>query len=387
MYNNTFGRMFRLTTYGESHGPGLGGVVDGCPAGLELTETDIQTALDERRPGPSPTGGAASTPRKEPDKVHLLSGVFMGKTTGMPIAFHVENTSQRSEDYEQLSRLFRPGHADITYQAKYGIRDYRGGGRSSGRETLSRVAGGAIAQAFLATQGVTLLACALELGGRVAPLTDVAGAPSRPYFCPDEDTVHTWQALVEEAKKDGDTLGGLVRVEIHGLPPGLGEPVFDKLDARLAYAMMSVGAVKGVEIGAGFDSSQRRGSENNDQILPMESAEQEDADPARPPLPGGLLHTPGREDVGFAFATNNAGGVLGGISTGAPVVITAAVKPIASIQKEQRTISVSGKPRLIQVGGRHDVSAIPRIVPVLKAMAALTAADFLLLQRGARLDP
>lgn len=395
MDSNTFGRMFRLTTYGESHGPGLGGVVDGCPAGLELDESDIQKALDERRPGPSLTGGAAATPRREPDRVRLLSGLFKGRTTGTPIAFHVDNTNQRSEDYDALAKIYRPGHADLGFQAKYGIRDHRGGGRSSGRETIGRVAGGAIAQAFLAAQGVTVLACALELGGRVAPLTDVAGAPSRPYFCPDEASVPAWQALIEEAKRLGDSLGGLVRVEIHGLPPGLGEPVFDKLDARLAYAFMGVGAVKGVEVGAGFVSARRRGSENNDPILSAGPGGQDltggtdgpgTADLARH-VPGGTLHAPGREDVRYAFATNNAGGILGGISTGAPVVVTAAVKPIASISKDQRSISTEGKTRIIQVGGRHDVSAIPRIVPVLKAMAALTAADFVLLQRSARLSP
>lgn len=378
MYSNTFGRMFRLTTYGESHGPGLGGVVDGCPAGLELADADLQKALDERRPGPSVTGGAAASPRREADRVRLLSGVFKGRTTGAPIAFHVDNTNQRSEDYEALAQVFRPGHADLGFQAKYGIRDHRGGGRSSGRETIGRVAGGAVAQAFLAAEGVTVLACALELGGRVAPLTDVAGASSRPYFCPDAATVPAWQALLEQAKNEGDSMGGLVRVEIHGLPPGLGEPVFDKLDARLAYAFMGVGAIKGVEIGAGFVAARRKGSENNDPILPAD---------AEAPVPGGVLRGQGKEDVGYAFATNNAGGVLGGMSTGAPVVVTAAVKPIASISKDQHTVTTGGKARIIQVGGRHDVSAIPRIVPVLKAMAALTAADFILLQRGARLAP
>lgn len=382
LYSNTFGRMFRLTTYGESHGPGVGGVIDGCPAGVEIDEADIQTALDERRPGPSLTGGAAATPRREPDKVRLLSGVFMGKTTGTPIAFHVDNTDQQSKDYDALAQFFRPGHADIGFQAKYGMRDHRGGGRSSGRETVGRVAGGAVAQALLASAGVTVLACALELGGRAATLTDIAGAASRPYFCPDEETAPVWHALLEEAKNSGDSLGGLVRVEIHGLPAGLGEPVFDKLDARLAYAFMGVGAVKGVEIGAGFLSARRRGSENNDPILPVGAP-----DSSRPLIPGGTLRDPGGPSVAFGFAANNAGGVLGGISTGAPLVVTAAVKPIASIGVPQRTITAEGNAHVARIGGRHDVSAIPRIVPVLKAMAALTAADFLLLQRSARLTP
>lgn len=383
VYSNTFGRMFRLTTYGESHGPGIGGIIDGCPAGLALAESDIQKALDERRPGPSLTGGAAATPRREPDTVRLLSGVFTGKTTGTPIAFHVDNTDQQSKDYDALARTFRPGHADIGFQTKYGIRDHRGGGRSSGRETIGRVAGGAIAQAFLASSGVTILACALELGGRAAPLTDIAGAPSRPYYCPDEETVPVWHSLIKEAKSAGDSLGGVVRVEIHGLPAGLGEPVFDKLDARLAYAFMGVGAVKGVAIGAGFSAARCRGSENNDSILPACDTPA----PSHHALPAGTLRTPDKDDVKFAFASNNAGGILGGISTGAPVVVTVAVKPISSISIPQSTITTAGNAHMIQIEGRHDISAIPRIVPVLKAMAALTAADFLLLQRGARLTP
>lgn len=379
MQNNSFGRVFRLTTYGESHGPGLGGIVDGCPAGLELSEKDLQKALDERRPGKGGKEGQASSPRREPDKVRLLSGLFKGRTTGAPLAFHVENTQQQSSDYDALADIFRPGHADLAVQAKYGLRDHRGGGRSSGRETVSRVAGGAIAQAFLATQGVTVLACTLELGGRVAPLTDVAGAPGRPFFCPDEETVPFWEHLVQQFKDAGDTLGGVVRVEIHGLPAGLGEPVFDKLDARLAYAFMGVGSVKGVEIGAGFVAAGRTGSENNDAIVPRTEPGQQSL------VEGGVLPVPGKGDVPYGFVTNNAGGVLGGISSGAPVIVTAAVKPIASIPREQQTMNSKGELCSVTVGGRHDLSAIPRIVPVLKAMAALCAADFLLLQRCARL--
>lgn len=384
MHGNTFGRMFRLTTYGESHGLSLGGVLDGCPAGLDLSGKDIQKALDERRPGPSVIGGEAATARHEPDRVRLLSGIFNGKTTGTPIAFNIENTNLRSEDYEGLSHIFRPGHADLGFQAKYGIRDHRGGGRSSGRETVSRVAGGAIAQIFLATQGVAVMACTLELGGRVAPLTDMAGAGLRPYFCPDEATVSTWNALVKKAKENGDTVGGLVRIEINGLPPGLGEPVFDKFDARLAYAFMGIGAVKGVEIGSGFTAARTKGSENNDPIIPAGPGMDIAPIEHRQPVSGGALNAPGQQDVHYAFAGNNAGGIIGGISTGAPVVATVAVKPISSIGKAQKTIDIHGRSQTIQVGGRHDISAIPRIVPVLKAMAALTAADFLLLQRGAR---
>lgn len=374
MHGNSFGRLFRLTTYGESHGPGLGGVVDGCPAGLHLGEADIQQALDERRPGAGGRGGSAGTARNEPDRVRLLSGVFEGRTTGAPIAFFVENKDQRSGDYDALASVLRPGHADLGFFSKYGIRDYRGGGRSSGRETLSRVAGGAIAAKFLAVHGVRVRAFTLELGGLAAPVSDVPGASARAFFCPDENTVPLWEERVQAARAAGDSLGGLVRVEILGLPPGLGEPVFDKLDARLAYAFMGVGAVKGVEVGAGFAAARMNGSEHNDPLLPVEQADAAGFIASAGPLPGGAR---------YGFASNKAGGVLGGISSGAPVLVTAAVKPIASISREQDTVTPDGAARRIRVGGRHDVSAIPRIVPVLRAMAALCVADFMLLQRGA----
>ena len=376
MYGNTFGRLFRLTTYGESHGPGLGGVLDGCPAGLPLSEEDIQAELDLRRPGAGGKGGPAGSARSEADRVRLLSGIFEGTTTGAPIAFHVENTGQRSGDYSELAAIARPGHADLGFQLKYGLRDYRGGGRSSGRETVSRVAGGAIAGKFLAANAISVHACTLELGGIAAPLSDIPGAADRPYFCPDDATVAVWDALVEESRQAGDSLGGLVRVEVRGLQPGLGEPVFDKLDARLACAFMGVGAVKGVEFGLGFASARCRGSENNDAFLPSCSRDQAGFLPAGGALPNG---------EGFGFASNNAGGVLGGMSSGAPLSATIAVKPISSIAREQRTITLKGDCARIRIGGRHDISAIPRIVPVLKAMAALSIADFLLLQRCARL--
>ena len=376
MTGNTFGRIFRLTTYGESHGPGLGGIVEGCPAGLALSEEDIQNELDLRKPGKGGKGGSAGTARDEPDRVRLLSGVFEGKTTGTPIAFHVENTDQRSTDYGPLVRVLRPGHADLGFLAKYGLRDHRGGGRASGRETLSRVAGGAVAQKFLATQGISLSAFTCELGGIAAPLTDPAGAQSRPFFCPDEAAVSLWEERVASAKKDGDTLGGLVRVTATGLPAGLGEPVFDKLDARLAYAFMGLGAVKGVEAGLGFASARLTGSRNNDPFLPLDPSRPDpNLIPASGALPSGAL---------YGFADNKAGGVLGGMSSGAPLVMTVAVKPISSIAREQHTVTLDGQPTTITIGGRHDISAIPRIVPVLKAMAALVIADFVLLQRCAR---
>ncbi len=351
MSGNTFGRVFRLTTYGESHGPGLGGVVDGCPAGIPLTEAIIQAELDRRKPGQ----GKGSTARKEPDAVRLLSGVFEGRITGTPIAFHVENQDHRSKDYSKIKDLFRPGHADYTFQAKFGARDYRGGGRSSGRETLARVAGGAIAQELLKLEGIDVLAYTVEYGGVPCRVEDLEGACSRPFFCPDPDVLAAWEARLGEAKSMGDSLGGVVEIRARGVPPGLGEPVFDKLDARIAYALMGVGAVKAVEIGAGTAASRSLGSENNDPITPL------------------------------GFASNNAGGILGGLSSGQEIVARAHVKPIPSIAVEQDTVTVTGEPTRLSVPGRHDVSAIPRIVPVLKAMMLLTLADMILLDR--RLGP
>lgn len=349
MSGNTFGRLFRLTTFGESHGPALGGVVDGCPPGIPLDEAMIQRELDRRKPG----GGPTSTPRREPDLVRLLSGVFEGATTGTPIGFVIENTSQRSQDYDALKRLFRPGHADITYQAKYGRRDHRGGGRSSARETACRVAGGAVAQALLAACGIAVTACTVEFGGVASPVEDLDGVWERPFFAASAGTVPAFEARAREAVASGDSLGGVVQVVATGVPAGLGEPVFDKLDARLAGALMGVGAVKGVEIGAGFAAARMTGSENNDPLVP----------------------------AGAPLVSNNAGGILGGISSGAPIVVRAAVKPIPSIGLPQATVDTDGNPATIVVGGRHDRSAIPRIVPVLKAMALLTLADFVLLQR------
>ena len=348
MSGNTFGRVFRLTTYGESHGPGLGGVIDGCPSGIPLEESQIQAELDKRRPGQE---NMAATPRKESDAVSILSGIFEGKTTGAPIAFHVRNTSQHSADYDALRDVYRPGHADYSFDAKFGFRDHRGGGRSSGRETVSRVAGGAIAQALLAREGITLQACTVSLGGIPASLTDIGGAAGRPFFAPDDAVIPRWEEAVRQARLEGDTLGGLVRVEAYGVPPGLGEPVFDKLDALFAHALMSVGAVKGVAVGDGFAAADLTGSANNDSLTPE------------------------------GFASNHSGGILGGISTGQPIVLTAAVKPIASISRTQQTVNTAGEAVIISVGGRHDLSVIPRIVPVLKAMTALVLADALLLQK------
>lgn len=348
MAGNTFGVLFRLTTFGESHGPALGGVVDGCPAGIGLSEAIIQAELDRRRPG---QGGPAVTARAEADRIRLLSGVFEGRTTGTSIGFAVENTDQRSRDYETIRNIFRPGHGDMSYEAKYGLRDYRGGGRASGRETVSRVAGGAVAGAFLNTIGVAVRAASVELGGVPAGETDLDSAQDRPFFAADPNAAVKWEQVVREAVSRGDTVGGIVEVRATGVPAGLGEPVFDKLDARLAAAVMSVGAVKGVEIGSGFAAARASGSENND---PMRAE---------------------------GFLSNNAGGILAGISTGQDIVLRAAVKPIASIAKEQLTVDRSGRETYVRVGGRHDVCAIPRIVPVLAAMVRLVLADAVLLQR------
>jgi chorismate synthase len=348
MAGNTFGQVFRVTTWGESHGPALGAVIDGCPPRLPLSPGDVQLELDRRRPGVQ----AHATSRQEPDAVEILSGVFEGRTTGTPISLIVYNRDVKSQDYDALRDVFRPGHGDFTFQAKYGIRDHRGGGRASARETVARVAAAAVAQKVLDRDRIRVLAYTLELGGIRAEKLDAASIWDNPFFCPDPEVVPAMAARVQEVKARGDSLGGLVQVRVQGCPPGLGEPVFDKLDAILAQAVMSVGAVKGVEIGAGFGAARMLGSEHND-----------------PLIPGG-------------FASNHAGGILAGISTGDDLVVTAAVKPISSITRKQQTVDLEGRPRTISVGGRHDISAIPRIVPVILAMVRLALADILLRQRA-----
>ncbi len=357
MVGSSWGHMFRLTTFGESHGVGLGGIVDGCPAGLEINEAYIQERLNKRRPGGLAGADAlAGTNRKEPDKVSLLSGVFEGKTTGTPIAFVVYNEDQRSKDYGELAYTYRPGHADMPYDAKYGLRDYRGGGRSSGRETLCRVAGGAIAEALLHAAGIEIFAATTEIGGIGIDETalDMQGAENRPFFAAHAGSVEAWQKRVAHVRSAGDTLGGIVRLEARNVPAGLGEPVFQKLDAMLAAALMSVGAVKGVEVGAGFACARKLGSENNDPLL---------------------SHTPP------IFGSNHAGGILGGISSGQDIILHAAIKPIPSIALKQNTVTKENTAVELRVGGRHDICAIPRVVPVLKAMVALTLADALLMQK------
>jgi chorismate synthase len=318
---NTFGRNFRCTTFGESHGKALGVVIDGCPPGLALSEADIQPLLDRRRPG---TGSLVS-PRSEPDRVEILSGVFEGKTTGAPVALLVQNRDAKPGEYDALRDVFRPGHADITYQAKYGIRDHRGGGRSSGRETVGRVAAGAVAMKILALQGIRILGVIREIHGAATQVQ--------------------WEEEIREAKAAGDSVGGIVEIVAEGCPAGLGDPVMGKLDGAIAGAMMGIGAVKGVEIGSGFSAARLRGSEHNDPIVP-----------------GGFL-------------SNHAGGILGGISTGQEIVVRIAVKPTPSISMPQQTIDTGGTAREIRVEGRHDPCIVPRIVPVAEAMLALVLVD------------
>jgi len=355
MAGNTFGKIFQITTWGESHGTAVGVTVDGCPPGIELDETDIQADLDRRRPG---TGGAAS-PRREPDQVQVLSGTFEGKTTGTPISLVIFNKDAHSKSYDHLKDIFRPGHGDYTYLKKFGIRDHRGGGRSSARETAARVAAGAIAKKILRREGISVIGYTVALGGIVADKRDMAARNSNRFFCPDPEAAERMEQRVEEVKRQGNSLGGIVEIKVCGCPAGLGEPVFDKLDAELAKALMSIGAVKGVEIGEGFAAAALLGSENNDPLTPE------------------------------GFVSNRAGGILAGISNGDEIVARAAVKPIPSIAMKQRTVNLKNEPVSIKIGGRHDISAIPRIIPVCEAMVALTIADHLLRQKvtGSFLNP
>ncbi len=348
MSGNTIGTLFRVTTWGESHGPATGAIIDGCPPRIDLSEADIQEELDRRRPGTLPS---AST-RSETDRVEILSGVFEGKTTGTPISLMILNCDAKSDAYDGLRDLFRPGHGDITYQAKYGIRDHRGGGRASGRETAGRVAAGAIARKVIAQAGITVRAWTRELGGIAARPLSLAAAEASPLRCPDPEAEKCMVARLEDARAAGDTLGGIVEIVVRGCPPCLGDPVFGKIDADFAFALMGIGTVKGVEIGAGFAAARTTGSACNDPIGPE------------------------------GFRTNHAGGVLAGITSGADIVIRAACKPIPSIACPQETIDVQGRPAIVTIGGRHDVSVIPRIIPVCEAMVSIVLADHLLRQRA-----
>ncbi|HEY0621698.1 chorismate synthase [Sphingomonas sp.] len=350
---NTFGRVFRFTTWGESHGPAIGAVVDGCPPGLALTEAYIQPFLDKRRPGQS----RFTTQRQEPDQVRILSGVFEGKTTGTPISLMIENIDQRSKDYSEVAAAYRPGHADYAYDAKYGFRDYRGGGRSSARETASRVAAGAVARAVIPE--VSILAWVEAIGGDSIDYAkfDAAEIGNNPFFCPDPDAAARWETLVDGARKAGSSLGAVIACEATGVPAGWGAPLYAKLDSELAAAMMSINAVKGVEIGDGFAAAALTGEGN--------------ADPMRPGNDGAPV-----------FLANHAGGIAGGISTGQPVRVRVAFKPTSSILTPVETITRAGEAAEIRTKGRHDPCVGIRGVPVVEAMMALVLADQKLLHRA-----
>lgn len=348
MSGNTFGKLFTVTTFGESHGLALGAIVDGCPPGLELSEADLQGDLDRRRPGSS----RHTTQRREPDQVRILSGVFEGVTTGTPIGLLIENTDQRSKDYGKIKDQFRPAHADYTYHHKYGIRDYRGGGRSSARETAMRVAAGAIARKFLASQGIQVRGYMSQLGPIEIELRDWDAVDTNPFFCPDPERLPELEAYMDQLRRDQDSVGAKITVVAEGLPPGLGEPIFDRLDADLAHGLMSINAVKGVEIGDGFDVVTQRGSEHRDEMTPE------------------------------GFLSNHAGGVLGGISSGQTLIAHLALKPTSSITIPGRSIDVDGNPVEVVTKGRHDPCVGIRATPIAEAMMALTLMDHFMRHRA-----
>jgi len=349
MSGNTFGHLFSVTTFGESHGPAIGCVVDGCPPGLLLSESDIQADLDRRKPGTS----RHVTQRMESDTVEILSGLYEGKTTGTPIALLIRNEDQRSKDYGNLADTFRPGHADYTYWQKYGIRDPRGGGRSSARLTAPVVGAGAIAKKWLREQfGTEIRACMRALGEIDIPFVDWAEVAHNPFFAPNAAIVPELEAYMDQLRHDGDSCGARVEVVASGVPVGLGEPLFDKLDADIAYAMMGINAVKGVEIGAGFASVRQRGSVHGDELLPE------------------------------GFASNNAGGVLGGISTGQELTVSLAIKPTSSIRLPRRSINRAGEPTVVETHGRHDPCVGIRAAPIAEAMLALVLIDHALRHRA-----
>ncbi|PJG60363.1 chorismate synthase [Aeromonas cavernicola] len=349
MAGNSFGQLFRVTTFGESHGVALGAIVDGCPPGLEINEADLQWDLDRRKPGTS----RYTTPRREPDEVKILSGVFEGKTTGTSIGLLIENTDQRSKDYSDIKDLFRPGHADYTYHQKYGQRDYRGGGRSSARETAMRVAAGAIAKKYLKqVHGIEIIGFLSQLGPIKAEAFDAAQIEQNPFFFPDADKLDALDQYMRDLKKEGNSIGAKVQVIARNVPVGLGEPVFDRLDADIAHAMMGINAVKGVEIGDGFAVVEQKGSEHRDQMTPT------------------------------GFTSNHAGGILGGISSGQEIVVSMALKPTSSITVPGKTINTEGEAIEMITKGRHDPCVGIRAVPIAEAMLALVLMDHLLRHRA-----
>ena len=349
MSGNTFGTLFTVTSFGESHGPAIGCVVDGCPPGLEINEADIQAELDRRKPGTS----RHVTQRREPDTVEILSGVFEGKTTGTPIGLLIRNQDQRSKDYGNIAETFRPGHADYAYTQKYGFRDYRGGGRSSARETAVRVAAGAIARKWLKERfGVTIQGWMSQLGPIEIPFVDAAQIAENPFFAPNAAIVPQLEEYMDALRKSGDSVGARISVAAKGVPPGWGEPVYDRLDAEIAYAMMGINAVKGVEIGAGFASIEQKGSDHGDEMTPQ------------------------------GFLSNNAGGVLGGISTGQDIVVHMAIKPTSSIRLPRRSVNLAGEAALVETHGRHDPCVGIRATPIAEAMLALVLIDHALRHRA-----
>ena len=349
MSGNTFGTLFTVTSFGESHGPAIGCVVDGCPPGLEISEADIQVELDRRKPGTS----RHVTQRREPDTVEILSGVFEGKTTGTPIGLLIRNQDQRSKDYGNIAETFRPGHADYAYTQKYGFRDYRGGGRSSARETAVRVAAGAIARKWLKERyGVTIQGWMSQLGPIEIPFIDAAQIAENPFFAPNAEIVPQLEDYMDALRKSGDSIGARISVAANGVPPGWGEPVYDRLDAEIAYAMMGINAVKGVEIGAGFASIEQKGSEHGDEMTPQ------------------------------GFLSNNAGGVLGGISTGQDIVVHMAIKPTSSIRLPRRSVNLAGEAAMVETHGRHDPCVGIRATPIAEAMLALVLIDHALRHRA-----
>ncbi|HSD97403.1 MAG TPA: chorismate synthase [Sulfuricaulis sp.] len=353
MSGNTIGKLFTVTTAGESHGPAYVAIVDGCPPGMALSEADIQPDLDRRKPGQS----RHTTQRRESDEVKILSGVFEGKTTGTPIGLQILNTDQRSKDYSKIEDRFRPGHADFTYLQKYGLRDYRGGGRSSARETAMRVAAGAIARKYLHERyGVTIRGYLMQLGPIQLELKDWNEIERNAFFCPDATKVPELEAYMDALRKEGNSIGARINVVASHVPVGLGEPVFDRLDADIAYAMMSINAVKGVEIGAGFRAVEQKGTEHRDEITPK------------------------------GFLSNNAGGILGGISTGQDIVVSMALKPTSSIRLSGRTVNVQGEAVEIATTGRHDPCVGIRATPIAEAMLAIVLMDHALRHRAQNLD-
>jgi len=353
MSGNTIGKLFAVTSFGESHGPALGCIVDGCPPGLALSEADIQTDLDRRKPGTS----RFTTQRKEADQVKILSGVFEGKTTGAPIGMLIENTDQKSKDYSNIKDIFRPAHADYTYAQKYGIRDYRGGGRSSARETAMRVAAGAIAKKYLAERhGVLVRGYLSQLGPIKAEKLDWDEVHNNPFFCPDASKVPELEDYMTKLSKEGNSIGAKITVVASSVPVGLGEPVFDRLDAEIAHGLMSINAVKGVEIGAGFSSVEQKGTEHRDLMRPE------------------------------GFVSNNAGGIVGGISTGQDIIAHLALKPTSSIRIPGDTIDINGKPAEVVTTGRHDPCVGIRATPIAEAMLAITLMDHLLRHRAQNSD-